>query len=186
MADRKLDPEALADIARHAQGWQLGEDEELRLLTVRRTRGEVAHLIARPESAERLRDLLEQDVPSLLAEVKRLRGEVHALTAELARRPEKAAAAEEPAAKGGPSREAAEEAGAELALLLSAPFRPTGEDVSAAKDDPLRALAVQVARAAAPDASELDRARLLAMAFAANRGDLDAFWTARRQRKVKG
>jgi hypothetical protein len=35
----------------------------------------------------------------------------------------------------------------------------------------------------APDGSELDRARLIAMAFAASRGDMDAFWAARTQRK---
>jgi len=30
----------------------------------------------------------------------------------------------------------------------------------------------------------VDRARLIAMAFAASQGDLEAFWAARRQRKA--
>ena len=33
-----------------------------------------------------------------------------------------------------------------------------------------------------PDAKEIERARLIAMAFAASKGDLDAFWTARKMR----
>jgi hypothetical protein len=55
---------------------------------------------------------------------------------------------------------------------------------AAAKDDPLAALAVQVARSLAEDASEVDRARLIAMAFAAAQGNLEAFWQARKQRSL--
>jgi hypothetical protein len=58
--------------------------------------------------------------------------------------------------------------------------------VSAAKDDPLMALAVQVARGAGAEAGEVDRARLIAMAFAAARGDMETFWGARRKRTGLG
>ena len=43
---------------------------------------------------------------------------------------------------------------------------------------------MQVAKALSPDASPVDRARLIAMAFAASQGDLETFWAARRQRKA--
>jgi hypothetical protein len=56
---------------------------------------------------------------------------------------------------------------------------------AAAKKDPLMALAVQVAKATAPDASELDQARLRAMATAVSRGDLDAFWASSGERSRK-
>jgi hypothetical protein len=56
---------------------------------------------------------------------------------------------------------------------------------AAAKKDPLMALAVQVAKATAPDASELDQARMRAMATAVSRGDLDAFWASSAERSQK-
>jgi hypothetical protein len=56
---------------------------------------------------------------------------------------------------------------------------------AAAKKDPLMARAVQVAKATAPAASELDQARLRAMATAVSRGDLDAFWNASAERSRK-
>jgi len=59
-----------------------------------------------------------------------------------------------------------------------------GEAAAAARSDPLAALSVQVAKALSPDASPVDRARLIAMAFAASQGDLETFWAARRQRKA--
>jgi hypothetical protein len=57
--------------------------------------------------------------------------------------------------------------------------------MKAAKDDPLVALAVQVAKALQSDAREVERARLIAMAFAAARGDTAGFWAARAQRGAK-
>ena len=56
------------------------------------------------------------------------------------------------------------------------------KEMKAAQTDPLAALSVQVARALQPDARDIERARLIAMALAASRGDMDAFWTARRMR----
>jgi hypothetical protein len=118
-------------------------------------------------------------VPRLVDEVRRLRRELDATRDEAKR------AAARPAPAAAPARRA-EEAPAmdELGSLLAAPFRVSSEATSAAKDDPLIALAVQVARGLAEDASELDRARLLAMAFAATERDMDAFWEARRRRTV--
>ena len=87
-----------------------------------------------------------------------------------------------------PEAPAARRAAAEIQdvpLALVAPFRPTAQSLESAKTDPLTALAVQAAKAMQPDASELDRARLIAMAFAATRHDMDAFWTARSQRSAK-
>jgi hypothetical protein len=70
----------------------------------------------------------------------------------------------------------------EAALSLAAPFRVGPKEMKAAQTDPLAALSVQVAKALQPDAKELERARLIAMAFAASKGDLDAFWAARKMR----
>jgi hypothetical protein len=56
---------------------------------------------------------------------------------------------------------------------------------AAAKKDPLMALAVQVAKATGENASELDRARLRAMATAVSRSDLDTFWAASTERSPK-
>src|SRR6185295_10159183 len=103
-------------------------------------------------------------VPRLVAEVRRLRQRVGDLEGEqdrLTRESKRAARA-----------------------LLAAPFRVSARAASAAKDDPLAALAVQVARSLAEDASEVERARLIAMAFAAAEGNLEAFWTARKQRSL--
>jgi hypothetical protein len=68
---------------------------------------------------------------------------------------------------------------------LIAPFHPDARTLSAAKENPLVALAVQATKAMQPDASELERARLLAMAYAASTGDLERFWTAHAQRSAK-
>ena len=74
----------------------------------------------------------------------------------------------------------------DLGSLLSAPFRVSPRAASAAKTEPLAALAVQVAKATAEGASDKEKARLTAMAFAASEGDLDGFWEARRSRKAPG
>jgi hypothetical protein len=70
----------------------------------------------------------------------------------------------------------------DAALSLAAPFRVGPKEMKAAQTDPLAALSVQVAKALQPDAKEIERARLIAMAFAASKGDLDAFWAARKMR----
>jgi len=70
-------------------------------------------------------------------------------------------------------------------VALVAPFRPTPRTLAAAKSDPLVALAVQATKAMQPDAKDVERARLLAMAFAASQGDMERFWAARRQRSAQ-
>lgn len=117
-------------------------------------------------------------VPRLVDEVRRLRRELGSVREEAQRAAAaQATASPAPRAEPGPPAD-------ELASLLAAPFRVSASATSKAKDDPLVALAVQVARALAEDASELDRARLLAMAFAASEGDLESFWEARRRRSA--
>lgn len=123
-------------------------------------------------------------VPSLAAEVKRLR---RALKEHEDRRRERDAEERAPApAAPPPAPEIPAGALDDLGSLLSAPFRISPRAAAAAKDDPLAALAVQVARAAGEGVAEKERARLIAMAFAAAEGDLDAFWEARRSRKAPG
>ncbi len=67
---------------------------------------------------------------------------------------------------------------------MVAPFHPDQRTLASAKKDPLVALAVQASKAMQADASELERARLLAMAYAASTGDLERFWAARTQRSA--
>jgi hypothetical protein len=121
-------------------------------------------------------------VPRLVAEVRRLRTRVQELEEDEARRKREARRAT-PDAKEKPAREAPTPS-EDLASLLAAPFRVSPRAASAAKDDPLAALAVQVARSLAEDASDVERARLIAMAFAASQGNMDAFWQARKQRSL--
>jgi hypothetical protein len=126
-------------------------------------------------------------VPSLVAEIKRLRGSLKEhedrrrqdARAEPSVEPESRAEAQAPP-------EIPEGALDDLGSLLSAPFRVSPRAAAAAKDDPLAALAVQVARATGEGAPEKERARLIAMAFAAAEGDLDGFWEARKSRKGPG
>jgi hypothetical protein len=108
-------------------------------------------------------------VPRLVETVRRLRREVEAAREEVTPRP--------PAPD--PDKQGAAEA---LGSLLSAPFNVSPKAAAAAKSDPLVALAVQVARALAEGAPDIEQARLIAMALAATQGDLDRFWEARRQR----
>ena len=118
---------------------------------------------------------LQEDLRSARAEAESLRA---ALEKEKASRA-KGGAAAPPRGREAPSAEA-EAAGA----LLAAPFRVSAKAAAAARTDPLAALAVQAAKALSPDANPVERARLIAMAFAASQGDLEAFWAARRQRKA--
>lgn len=133
---------------------------------------------------ERARKALKA-IPRLVAEVRRLRGRVEQMEADEARRarePRRGKADAKPASR---EAEAARPRPAEdLASLLAAPFRVSPRTAAAAKDDPLAALAVQVARSLSEDAGEVERARLIAMAFAAAQGNMDAFWQARRQRSL--
>lgn len=113
--------------------------------------------------------------PRLVTEVRRLRQEV----ADLEARQERQAARPAPQEPAPPPVEMLDDLGS----LLSAAFRVSPRAASAARTEPLAALAVQVAKAVADDAPDKEKARLIAMAFAASEGDLDAFWEARRSRK---
>jgi hypothetical protein len=168
------------------RGWRQQAEAALGVFTLRAADADDAvHLYAPPEKGRAIVETLEsarQDLPRLAEEVRRLREEadnarVKAREAARARPPEKD---ERPAA---PPR--AVEAFAmddDAALSLAAPFRVGPKEMKAAQTDPLAALSVQVAKALQPDAKEIERARLIAMAFAASKGDLDAFWSARKMR----
>lgn len=121
-------------------------------------------------------------VPRLVAEVRRLRARVDELQEQQERRAqdERRAQKDEPPLRAPKVLSQSEDLGS----LLAAPFRVSSRAASAAKDDPLAALAVQVARSMAEDASDVERARLIAMAFAAAEGNLEAFWHARKQRSL--
>lgn len=116
-------------------------------------------------------------LPSLVAEVRRLRQQVADLEAKQHRREQ------QPSTPMKESAPPPADTIDDLGTLLSAPFRVSPRAATAARTDPLAALAVQVARATAEGASEKEKARLIAMAFAASEGDLDAFWEARKSRK---
>jgi len=134
-------------------------------------------------SASGLAESVRQTLPRLREDLRAARGEVESLRGAL----EKEKASRDKAAPGPAAtrarKEALDEEAEAAGALLAAPFRVSARAASAARSDPLAALAVQVARALSPDAGPVDRARLIAMAFAASQGDLEAFWAARRQRK---
>lgn len=189
-ASRPLSDEELQALLGRAarlgdRGWRQQPDAGLGVFTLRAADADDAvHLYAPEEKGRAIVEALEssrQDVPRLAEEVRRLRAEIDA-----ARAAAREAARARPADKDArPAPARAAEAFApddEAALGLSAPFRVGPKEAKAAQTDPLVALSVQVARALQPEAKEIERARLIAMAFAASKGDLDNFWTARRLR----
>jgi cell division septum initiation protein DivIVA len=184
MAQRPPTHSELEDLAARADAapsgsWRRQEGAPLAHFTLRIAGGEGdAHLYAPGGAAEAVARLLEaarEDVPRLVSEVRRLRDEVEALQSERASRP---------AAKDAPKRApaAAMEIDEDAPIGLAAPFHVGPKEMKAAATDPLAALSVQVARALLPDAKEIERARLIAMAFAATRGQMDDFWAARKMR----
>jgi hypothetical protein len=135
-------------------------------------------------SVKGLADSLGQALPRLREELRAARAEAETLRAALENEKESREKAARAPSPGRSSRNEAPDEEAEAAgALLAAPFRVSAKAAAAARADPLAALAVQVAKALSADASPVDRARLIAMAFAASQGDLEAFWAARRQRK---
>jgi hypothetical protein len=134
-------------------------------------------------SGPALAELLGHTLPRVLEDLGASRREMDSLRATLEKEQQKARE-KTVSPSPRPARTEREEEQAEAAgALLAAPFRVSAKAAAAARTDPLSALAVQVAKALSPDASPVERARLIAMAFAASQGDLEAFWTARRQRK---
>jgi len=189
MAQRPPVSSELEDLAAHAAAapsgtWRKQEGEGLEHFALRGASGTAdLHLYAPAEAGEavtRLFDAARADLPRLVAEVQRLRSEVEALQSEKDRRVDKPAAA--PARR--PAMEDVE-IDDDAALALAAPFHVGPKEMKAAASDPLAALSVQVARALLPDAKEVERARLIAMAFAATRGNMDDFWAARKMRAGK-
>jgi len=203
MSTRPLSDEELqallARVARLGErGWRQAAEKGLALFALRAADADdVVHLYASADKGRAIVETLEsarQDVPRLAEEVKRLRQEIDAARASL-----RDAARSRPAdrdkdkdtvtERAAPASARAAEAFAvddAASLGLAAPFRVGPKEMKAAQTDPLAALSVQVARALQPDARDVERARLIAMAFAASKGDLDAFWTARKMRSVPG
>jgi septal ring factor EnvC (AmiA/AmiB activator) len=168
------------------RGWRQQPEAALGVFTLRAADADDAvHLYAPPDKGRAIVETLEsarQDLPRLAEEVRRLREEVDNARAK-AREAARARPAEKDERAAAPPRAA--EAFAmddDAALSLAAPFRVGPKEMKAAQTDPLAALSVQVAKALQPDAKEIERARLIAMAFAASKGDLDAFWAARKMR----
>lgn len=138
-----------------------------------------------PPTADALFALLQ----SLPATIERLQRERDRLAVEV----ERVTSARDALARGAGPRSlpapAANTSGASLddvPLAMIGSFRTDDPRVkAAARKKPLMALAVQVAKALAPDASELEQARLRAMATAVSRGDLATFWSASTERSRK-
>ena len=136
-------------------------------------------------SGAALDQLAGRTLPRLVAELRAARREAESSSAALEKEKARAKASGEPARSApGPSRAEAVEQTEAAGAFLAAPFRVSAQAATAARTEPLAALAVQVAKALSPEASPVEKARLIAMAFAASQGDLDAFWTARKQRKL--
>jgi hypothetical protein len=172
------------------RGWRQQPEAGLGVFTLRVADADDAvHLYAPADKGRAIVEALEsvrQDLPRLAEEVRRLRQEADSARAT-AREAARARPAEKDVRPAAPPRAA--EAFAmedEAALSLAAPFRVGPKEMKSAQTDPLAALSVQVAKALQPDAKEIERARLIAMAFAASKGDLDAFWSARKMRTQPG
>jgi hypothetical protein len=180
----RLSDEQLAELEKGADPvGQVGWRHQPGPLDVFILRGqdETVHLYASQERGEAILAALEsarEDIPRLVSEVRRLRAEVEDTETRRRDAPAPVALADRrpPAALDLPD---------DAPLGLAAPFRVGPREMKAAKDDPLVALAVQVAKALQSDAREVERARLIAMAFAAARGDTAGFWAARAQRGTK-
>jgi len=136
-------------------------------------------------AAKELADTLAQKLPRVRQDMRAARSEADSLRAALEKEKSSHDKSRPAAASSARARSALEDQQAEDAgALLAAPFRVSARAAAAARTEPLSALAVQVAKALSPDAGPVERARLIAMAFAASQGDLESFWAARRQRKV--
>lgn len=172
--------------------WRRDDDQEALQRWVLRTGGDRHEIWTDAATAEKLFAMLA----SLPRAVERLERERDRLDAEVERvtasRDALTKSARADAGKSGPvltavpSSKTSGGALADVPLSMIGTFRVDDPRIkAAAKKDPLMALAVQVAKATAPDASELEQARLRAMATAASRGDLETFWSASTERSKK-
>jgi len=168
--------------------WRKDDEPPLSRWTLR-SGGQRYELWTDDETAAALFTLLQAlpgTVERLQRERDRLTGEVEDLTSErdtLARKGAHSATARAAPAKHERATPAALD---EVPLSMIGTFRADDPRIkAAAKKDPLMALAVQVAKATGADASDLDRARLRAMAAAVSRNDMETFWAASTERSRK-
>lgn len=171
--------------------WRHDDDQEALQRWVLRTGGNRHEIWTDAGTAEKLFAMLEslpRAVERLERERDRLAAEVERVTAsrDALAKGAREAARTRPALAAVPSTKTGGGSLADVPLSMIGTFRVDDPRIkAAAKKDPLMALAVQVAKATAADASELEQARLRAMATAASRGDLDTFWSASTERSKK-
>lgn len=174
--------------------WRRDDDQEPLQRWVLRTGGNRYEVWTDAATAEKLFAMLEtvpRAVERLERERDRLAAEVERVTASrdaLAKgaRSDASSAKARPILTALPGNKSGGGSLADVPLSMIGTFRVDDPRIkAAAKKDPLMALAVQVAKATAPDASELEHARLRAMATAASRGDLETFWSASTERSKK-
>jgi hypothetical protein len=188
MAERR-DPGLPADLAAVTGDWQRDEgsleqwtlragDRTLRFTADRATGNALTRALAAvPELVAKL----QNKIGALSAEV----DELHQTLAEARRRPVAPPVPAKTAVPEPKTTKPALTALEHVPLAMIGGFTLTPKLKAAAKNDPLVALAVQVDTAMGPDASDLDRARLIAMANAIARGDLATFWSASTERSKK-
>lgn len=171
--------------------WRRDDDQEALQRWVLRTGGNRHEIWTDAGTAEKLFAMLEslpRAVERLERERDRLAAEVERVTAsrDALAKGARDAARTRPALAAVPSTKTGGGSLADVPLSMIGTFRVDDPRIkAAAKKDPLMALAVQVAKATAADASDLEQARLRAMATAASRGDLDTFWSASTERSKK-
>jgi len=171
--------------------WRKDDEPPLARWTLR-AGGERYELWTDERTAKALFRLLQSLPPTierLTRERDRLSGEVEDLARERdawKRKHDGAPSRPAPAPTAASKERTATAALADVPLAMIGTFRVDDPRIkAAAKKDPLMALAVQVAKATADDASDLERARLRAMATAVSRGDLETFWAASTERSRK-
>ena len=190
--DKQNAPPDVEELARRIDGFarrRWSSTDGLTCLTVGTGEDEVT-LYAPPAAADAFLETVSAAGAALEdahAELATLQKRIETLERELAT----ARDAQSESRRPGAARRTTGVEGAHAATLenvpaaLIAPFHPDARALAAAKENPLVALAVQATKAMQPEASELERARLLAMAYAASTGDMTRFWAARTQRSAK-
>lgn len=179
-------PELPAEISALTGTWKR-EDERLARWTLR-IGGASYAFTADDDSASAIVNALQR-IPQLIDGLRKERDVLAVERDELQDR--LAAAAKRTAAPPSPAPSAARHVAgastslADVPLSMIGTFAVSPKVKAAAKNDPAMALVVQIDKAMGADASELDRARLLAMAAALSRGDLATFWAAGSEKSKK-
>jgi hypothetical protein len=190
--DKQNTAPEIEDLARRIDGFarrRWASTDGLTCLTLG-TGGDEVTLYAAPAAAEAFLETVSAAGAALedaRADLAAFQERVETLERELTTARDAGSESRRPdAARGATSADRAHAATLEnVPAALIAPFHPDARTLAAAKENPLVALAVQATKAMQPDASELERARLLAMAYAASTGDMTRFWAARTQRSAK-